>query len=98
MLSEIFLQGFIFDEDTIQQEYPDMDLWRCIDAIVRLLPRELYKYGSTGNVNGRMTLVIVLNVGDDEEYLRQTLKIPDDDSFRQAVHYFMKPGVWPTHE
>ena len=44
-------------------------------------------------------MVLVLNAGDDEEYLWRTLKVPDDDdTFRHAVHYCMKPGVWPTHE
>ena len=42
-------------------------------------------------------MVLVFEAGDDEEYLRKTLKIPDDDTFRQAVHYYMTPGVWPTH-
>ena len=98
MLLENFLQGFIFDMDKIRRELPEVDPFRCIDVILRLLPREPYKFISTANVDGQMTLVVVLNVGNDEEYLRQTLKIPEDDSFRQAVHYFMTPGVWPTHE
>jgi hypothetical protein len=84
--------------DKIQQHCPGEDPWSCIRTIMKLLPREPYRYASGGNVNGQLTAVIVLNVGDDEEYLRRTLKIPDDDSFRQAVHYFMTPGVWPTHE
>lgn len=99
MLLENFLQGFIFDMDKIRQELPGEDPFRCIDVILQILPRELYRFISTADVDGQMTLVVVLNVGNDEEYLRQTLKIPDeDDSFRQAVHYFMTPGVWPTHE
>ena len=44
-----------------------------------------------------MTAVFVFNAGNDEEYLRKTLKIPDNDILRQAVEHFMKPGVWPTH-
>ena len=39
--------------------------------------------------------MIVLDTGDNEEELRKSFKMPDDDEFRQAVHYFMTP---PTHE
>ena len=49
------------------------------------------------DINGELTLILVFNAGDDEEYLRKTLKIPDDDTLRQAVHHFMEAGVWPTH-
>ena len=59
------------------------------------IPRELYKYLSAADVNGELTVV---NEGDDEGSLQQTLKIPDDDDFRQAAHHFMIPGVWRTDE
>ena len=41
-------------------------------------------------------MVIVVNDGYDEEHLRQTFEMPDDDQLRQAAHSFMTPGVWPT--
>ena len=62
------------------------------------LPRDAYKYTAAGEVDGQLRLVIVLNVGDDAEQLRKTFEMPDDDQFRQAAHYFLTPGVWPTHE
>ena len=86
------------DREKIKQEFPDEDTDRCIDVILQLLPRDAYRSAAGGKVDGRLTLVIVLNAGDDEEHLRNTFTIPDDDQFRQAVHYFMTPGVWPTHE
>ena len=98
MLSEKFLQGVIFDRDRIRQAFPGKNTNACVDTILGILPRELYKYVAAGNVDGKLTVVVVLNTGDDEEYLRKTLKIPDDNTFRQAVHYCMEPGVWPTHK
>jgi hypothetical protein len=45
-----------------------------------------------------LRVAIVLNAGDDEQYLWNTLKIPDNDLLRQAVDSVLTPGVWPTHE
>ena len=98
ILSANFLQGVIFDRDKIRREFPDVDTEICVDTILRNVPRESYNYSAAGDIDGRLTMVLVFNAGDDEDYLRKTLKIPDDDTFRQAVHYFMKAGVWPTHE
>ena len=99
MLSANFLQGVIFDRDKIRKTFPDKDPEIYIDAALRIIPRESYRYSAAGNVDGKLTMVLVFNAGDDEEYLWRTLKVPDDDdTFRHAVHYCMKPGVWPTHE
>ena len=86
------------DREKIKLEFPDEDPDRCISAILRLLPRDAYRYAAGGKVDGWLTLVIVLSAGDDEEHLRSTFKVSDDDQFRQAVHYFMTSGVWPAHE
>jgi hypothetical protein len=98
MLSADFLQGYIMDREKIKREYPNHDVEQCIGSILRLLPRDAYKYVAGGKVDGQLRLVIVVNDGDDEKKLRQTFKVPDDDQLRQAAHYFMTPGVWPTHE
>ena len=102
MLSANFLQAWrchIFNRDKIQQTFPGENTDTCINVILRIIPRDSYKFTAAGNVDDELTVVLVINTGDDEEYLRKTLKIPDDDdTFRQAVHYYMKPGVWPTHE
>ena len=44
-----------------------------------MIPRESYKFSAAGDVDGKLTMVLVFNAGDDEEYLWKTLKIPDDD-------------------
>ena len=69
----------------------------CIDAILQRIPRDLYKYSAAADVDGMLTVALVFNTGDDEEYLRKTLELPDDDLFCQAIHYCMELGVWPTH-
>ena len=40
-----------------------------------------------GDIDGKMTMVLVFNAGDasDQEYLRK----PDDDTFREAVRYYI---------
>ena len=98
MLSADFLQCYIIDREKVKQEYPNHDVDQCIDTIFELLPRDAYKYIAEGKVNGQLKLVIVVNDEDDEEHLRKTFEMPDDDQFRQAAHLFMTPGVWPTHE
>ena len=97
MPSADFLQGFIFDKDKVREQFPDQDPMRCMHIILGMPPRELYRYVSAADVDDKLTAIIVLNAGD-EEFLWQTLKIPDDDDFRHAVHHFMIPGVWRTHE
>ena len=44
-----------------------------------------------GDIDGKMTMVLVFNAGDasDQEYLRKPLEIPDDDTFREAVRYYI---------
>ena len=68
---------------------------RCsICVILRIIPRESYRFSAAGNVDGKLTMVLVFNAGD-EEYLRKDSKIPDDDdTFRDAVHYCMEAGVY----
>lgn len=44
----------------------------CIDAVLRIIPRESYNYSAAGNVDGKLTVVLVFNAGDDKEYLRKT--------------------------
>ena len=68
----------------------------CIDSILRHIPRD-YTYAAAADIDGELTMILVLKAGDDEDYLRRTLELPEDETFRQAVHAFMKPGVWPTH-
>ena len=92
-----FLQGVIFDFDKIRKEIPGVDVFKCIGIIHDNIPREAYSYAAAGDVDGELTMVLVFKAGNDEEYLRKTLKIPDNDILRQAVKSFMKPGVWPTH-
>ena len=98
MLSADFLQGYIIDREKIKRRYPNHDVEHCIDSMLRLLPRDAYKYVTGANVDGKLKLMIVVNDGDDEELLRNTFEISDDDQFRQAANSFMIPGVWPTHE
>ncbi|KAF8327795.1 uncharacterized protein EI90DRAFT_3067037 [Cantharellus anzutake] len=92
------VKGFMVDMDKIRQRYPNDDPDTWVGSILRCLPRDAFSYVAAADVNGEMTLVLVLNAGDDEEYLRRTLKIPDNESFRQAIQLFLTPGVWPTHE
>ena len=74
-----------------------MDPELCVDSILRHIPR-VYAYSAAGDINGELTMVLVFKAGDDEDYLRRTLELPEDETFRQAVtKAFMKPGVWPTH-
>lgn len=73
-----------------------MDVELCIDTLVDKIPRDCYSFCATADVDGVMTLILVFNAGDDEEYLK-TLDVPDDDILRQAVHLCLKTGVWPTH-
>ena len=99
ILLDKFLQGVIFDVDKIRQQIPDVSPEKCISVILRHVPREAYRFPSTVDIDGDMTFILVLNAGDDEEYLRKTLKIPDSDNdeFRLLVDHFMQAGVWPTH-
>ena len=74
-----------------------MDVENCVNIILHKIPREAYSYPAAVDINDELTLILVFNAGDDEDYLRKTLKLPDDDILRQAVDHYMEVGVWPTH-
>ena len=64
-----FLQGVIFDRDKIRQEIPGVDIEFCVNIILHKIPREAYSYPAAVDINGELTLILVFNAGDDEEYL-----------------------------
>jgi hypothetical protein len=66
MLSAKFLQGVIFDRDKIQQAFPVNEVRKCIDTILGIIPRESYRFSAAGNVDGKLTMVLVFDMGDDE--------------------------------
>ena len=70
-----------------------MDKEICIETIHGTIPREAYSYTAAGNVDGKMALVLVFNAGNDEEYLRKTLQMPENETFCYAIRFYMKVGV-----
>ena len=64
----------------IRQDFPGADTEGCVDLILHNIP---YIYSAAGDNDGRLTMVLVLT-GE--------IKIPENDAFRRAVHYYLKPG------
>ena len=101
-----YVKGYKIDRkmvaSMIKVDPGDYEVDEYIYVIVHMLPRTSYKYFASvreWNVpieqkDGHRALVIVLEVGDDENALRET-KITVDATIEWAKpHVLVGPGIW----
>jgi hypothetical protein len=80
----------------------DHEVDEYIRVIVHMFPRTAYKYITTAkesNVpidqkDGRLALVIVLEVGDDENTLREMVIVVDPTIEWALPHVLVGPDIW----
>lgn len=92
-----FIKGYKVDYDKLAKRFgnreDDPDNTRFL-AIVKLFPRETYKYIETGEEpDGHLSLVVVLEDGYDKARLEETPMPPFD---QRGATEILTAGVWPA--
>ena len=96
-MSADYIKGYKLDRDKLTRRFgndPDDPLCMRFHDMVRIFPRECYRYiGAGRQLDGRFCLVIVLVDGNDKAKLEST-PMPDFD--HRGFGQFLTAGVWGT--